>query len=82
MKIMEKVIYVFYGISMIFNLYFAIKTKDLDKLCIAIWIFNTAIMFMLYRKEEKFGDERIKWRDELIKELLRERVEKNEEETC
>jgi hypothetical protein len=80
MKILEKVMYVFYGISMIFNLYLGIKTKDSDKLCIALWIFNTAIMFMLYRKEEKFGDERVEWRNEFIKELLSDNLANLEED--
>ena len=80
MKILEKVLYVFYGVSIIFNIWLALKTKNTDKLCIALWIFNTAIMFMLYRKEEKFGDERVEWRDAFIKKLLSDNLINLEED--
>lgn len=80
MKVLEKVLYVFYGVAIIFNIWLAIKTKNTDKLCIAIWIFNTASMFMLYRQTERFGDRRVEWRDKFIKKLLSDNLQNLEED--
>ena len=82
MKVLEKFNYLFYTVAFTANIYLAIKTKDIDKICIAMWIFNTSIMFMLYRQTDKFGDERVKWRDELVKKTIKclgEAVKLNDE---
>ena len=82
MEVLEKFNYAFYIFAFIFYIYVAIKTKDSDKLFIAVWIFNTAMMFMLYRKADKFGDERVKWRDEFIKKLLSDNLKEIDEDKC
>lgn len=80
MKIMDKIIFGIYIIAFIANICVCVMTKNGDRVVIAMWIFGAMMNYWLLKEEEKNFNERIKWRDELIKELLRERAEKNEEE--
>lgn len=80
MKILDKIISGLYISIFIANICACIITKDGNRVSTTIWIYGAMMNWWILKEEEKKFNERIKWRDELIKELLRERVEKNEEE--
>lgn len=65
-KMLEICTYIVYVFAFIVNLLVTIHTKDMNKGVLCVWIINTTIMFTLYRNEEKMGDRRVAWRDELL----------------
>ncbi len=82
MKILEKIMYLVYILAFTLNIYLVIKTNDYNRLAVVIWIFNAGMMFHLYIQTDKFGDERVKWRDELVKKTIKclgEAVKLNDE---
>ena len=65
-KMLEICTYIVYGLAFIVNLLVTINTKDMNRGALCVWIINSTIMFTLYRNEEKMGDTRVGWRDELL----------------
>lgn len=65
-KMLEICTYIIYSFAFVINLLVTIRTKDMNRGELCWWIINTTIMFTLYRNEEKMGDKRVAWRDELL----------------
>lgn len=76
MKIAEIVMYITYIICFILNVYEAIVQKDGNRIIISYWIFHSMIMFILFRQADKNCDKQIEWRDKLITELLKEKIDR------
>ena len=76
MKIAEIGMYITYIICFVLNVYEAIVQKDGNRIAICYWIFQSMIMFILFRQSDKICDKQIEWRDKLITELLKEKIDR------
>lgn len=78
MKKIETSISMFYILFMIFAIFSAIKTKELLYISIAIWVFNTFIMFRININNSTSYVESVNIRDKVIKKLQEELNNKGE----
>lgn len=78
MKKTETLISVFYILFMIFVIFSAIKTKEILYISIAIWVFNSFIMFRTNINNRTSYEESIEFRDRIIKILQEELNNKKE----
>lgn len=70
-KILDIVVYITYALIFASNICAMIQTKNMAYAGTCIWIINAGTMYSLFRHQSKFGDERVKWRDETIEKLFK-----------
>lgn len=75
MKFFEIAMYILYLLSIGVYLFDIINNKDVSKISALIWVFNATIMFTLYRYTDRTLDQQTEWRDKLIEELFKDKID-------